>query len=354
MGKSHSWPGFRAGAMLMPLLAPLFSAACSGGGSNPAPAPSPAPATSSSTAPTVDFCCSKLGPPSMGAAFSTGFAAGPIAAPPPATFGTAAKQTALPGGPSFDGSSGVYPANVTFPLISTGLQPASPGFSALTGNQNATLTVISSSGSSASVQLVIPGANVNTTVGQNGLVQDDNGFIQGFSYVAIGQWGQFPSPGNSPQSATAFVFGYETPTTAMPANGTANFSGSASANVFKTVGPNILLTAVSGNANLSVNFGSGQVTGAFTNMQQWDGKYMPAGNLPWNDVSLTAGIGTGSNKFSGSTAVTSTPGTTFSLAGTATGHIDGAFYGPAAQDLGAVWSLSDGTASALGELQAKQ
>jgi hypothetical protein len=37
-----------------------------------------------------------------------------------------------------------------------------------------------------------------------------------------------------------------------------------------------------------------------------------------------------------------------SLSGSATGHLDGAFYGPAAQNVGAVWSLSDGMKSALG------
>jgi hypothetical protein len=41
-----------------------------------------------------------------------------------------------------------------------------------------------------------------------------------------------------------------------------------------------------------------------------------------------------------------------SLSASATGHIDGAFYGPAAQNLGAVWSLSDGTGSALGSVVA--
>src|SRR5207302_1990388 len=133
---------------------------------------------------------------------------------------------------------------------------------------------------------------------------------------------------------TEFAFGYETPASAMPTNGTANFAGSADANVFKNVGTNLLHAGVSGNAAMSVNFGSGQVTGAFTKMQQWDGvpSSGPQGYLPWNDVSVSASIATGTNRFSGSTAAISAPGTTFSLAGSATGHIDGALYGPAAQN----------------------
>jgi hypothetical protein len=142
----------------------------------------------------------------------------------------------------------------------------------------------------------------------------------------------------------------------MPTTGTASFSGTADAMVFKTVGGNILGTLVDGRADVSVNFASGQVTGALTHMQQFDGlSYSTtSGYLPWNDVSLSASIATGTNRFSGSTAVTSAPSSTFSLLGSATGHVDGAFYGPAAQNLGAVWSLSDGSASAIGTIAAKQ
>jgi hypothetical protein len=74
----------------------------------------------------------------------------------------------------------------------------------------------------------------------------------------------------------------------------------------------------------------------------------------WNDVSVNASIAAGTNKFSGRTAVTSQGSTTspYALKGSATGHIDGAFYGPNAQNLGAIWSLSDGTASAIGVVAA--
>jgi hypothetical protein len=155
------------------------------------------------------------------------------------------------------------------------------------------------------------------------------------------------------QSSTALSFGYETPGSSMPKTGTANFTGLASASVFKPASGTILETSISGNANLSADFSSGQVTGALTQMKQYDGLgTSPYHFLQWNDVSLNASIAPGSNRFSGSTAATSAPGTGFSLAGSATGHIDGAFYGPAAQNLGAVWSLSDGSASALGTIAA--
>ena len=63
-------------------------------------------------------------------AFSdTGIATGPIAAPLPASFGSAPSQTATSTTPTFDGSNGSYANNVTFPLISTTLQAASSGLS---------------------------------------------------------------------------------------------------------------------------------------------------------------------------------------------------------------------------------
>jgi len=289
---------------------------------------------------------------SLGYNSDTGIAAGPIAAPAPASFGSAPAQIAVPGGPTFDGTSGSYPANVTFPLISTSLRSASPGMSAV-ASQDATLTVISTSANSQNLQLVIPSLNLNTNVnfGEN-IVTNIDGFTYGFSYVAVGSWDQ--GPNNGPvQSSTALSFGYETPSSAMPKTGVANFAGLASASVFKPASGTIVETSVSGNANLSADFSSGKVTGTLTQMKQYDGLgTSPYHFLQWNDVSLNASIAPGSSRFSGSTAATSAPGTGLSLAGSATGHIDGAFYGPAAQNLGAVWSLSDGNGSALGTIAA--
>jgi hypothetical protein len=90
--------------------------------------------------------------------------------------------------------------------------------------------------------------------------------------------------------------------------------------------------------------------------QKWSSgqRQTPAVLLPWNDVSVNASIAAGTNKFSGTTGVTSTPQNTFSLKGSAIGSINGAFYGPAAEELGAIWTLSDGTISAIGGLAARR
>jgi hypothetical protein len=77
----------------------------------------------------------------------------------------------------------------------------------------------------------------------------------------------------------------------------------------------------------------------------WEGSY--AGD-PWNDVAFTSTIT--SNAFSGITQVTTAPGGQYSMSGSASGTIDGRFFGPAAQEAAAVWTLSDGTKSAIGTI----
>jgi len=293
---------------------------------------------------------------SLGSAYDSGIPAGAIAPPSSASFGSAPTQSAAPGGPTFDGSSGSYPANVTFPLLSSSLKGGTSGISAASAS-DATLTVVGTSPSSTSFQLVIPSVNVNASfTNRENIVNNLDGWTWGYSYVAAGLWAQRNTAPSSLQSASAYSFGYETPASAVPKTGTAQFSGTANGYVFANNGGTTIYTLIDGKANLSVNFSSGQMNGALTQMEQWDGvPYSGSpGYLPWNDVSLNASITPGTNRFSGSTAASSAPGTSFSLAASATGHIDGALYGPSAQNLGAVWSLSDGAKSAIGALAAKQ
>jgi hypothetical protein len=236
-------------------------------------------------------------------------------------------------------------------VIVSSLKSTSSGVSAVSPNQGATAS-FSRSGQFTVLHVDIPAANVHadidmlTGAAENGAFMKNptgDGLTWGYSYVLLGNWA-LPTWGQN-QSGAAFVFGYETPVAAMPSTGTATFSGGASATVLKPDGGTIKATDVWGGAMFSVNFASGTLTGAFTNMQQPNGS---GGFLPWNDVSVSASIAGGTNRFSGSTEATSNPNTTFSLSGSATGHIDGAFFGPGAENLGAVWSLSDGTGSALG------
>jgi hypothetical protein len=245
---------------------------------------------------------------------------------------------------ALDGTAGSLPVNLTFPLIITSLQRTATGLSPTPADPAATLTVFSSSSVSANSELKIPSLGVDQQICEGGRQCASFNSLNGLSYAVMGSWTQGPSA-NSPNafSDSQFVFGYETPQAAMPTSRTAMFMGqnSVSANVYKAVGTEIQTGGVGGNASISVDFGSGAINGSFTNM-------MVTPTEHWNDVSVTANIATGSNRFNGTTAAASAPGTPMSLLGSAVGKINGAFYGPAAQNLGAVWSLSDGTGSALG------
>lgn len=326
------------------LFASIAIAACassgSGGGTTVLPPPPPAPPP----------------PPPSGLT-------GAIGVPAPASFGPAPApaQLATSGSPkflvpNFSGSGPTFPSNVTFPALSTSLEFTSTGLSPVTPNQGATVTVVSMSGFSRTLQLVVPSVNVNTTILQdNADLNPDEGVTVNLSYVALGTWGTGTSerrPWEAPawqKDITQFAFGYETPSAAMPTGGTATFIGSAYANVF-TSDSTIIAAIILGGASFSVNFSSGNIGGVLNNWQQASFT-SPTANpsfLPWNDISINASIAAGTSRFSGTTAVTSNPGTTSSLSSSATGHIVGGFYGPGAEEIGAVWSLSDGTSSALG------
>jgi hypothetical protein len=106
----------------------------------------------------------------------------------------------------------------------------------------------------------------------------------------------------------AYVTGY--PTSAggtMPTTGTATYGGTHNVTAVVTTfdaanGNNLARGVVLGDANYSANFGTGSLTGNFTNMK------VTINNVPvtpWNDVSVTAQIsGTG---FSGSATATVLP-----------------------------------------------
>jgi len=107
---------------------------------------------------------------------------------------------------------------------------------------------------------------------------------------------------------------------------------------------------IAGEAALTANFGTGAVGGTLGNMTAADVDTQAV--TAWNNVSLNANIPAGGSTFSGTTAAASNPGTTFSLQSNAAGYIDGGFYGPAAEEAGAVWTLNDGSRTAWGSLGA--
>jgi hypothetical protein len=167
-----------------------------------------------------------------------------------------------------------------------------------------------------------------------------------FSYVYYGTWSA-PDHRNASVADAKFVFGYVTPPGAIPNSGTARYSGGASGFV---VGPAGRATLV-GWGSLTVDFSTHAVAGSMTEMRQgeiWDER-APFAN-PFNDIAITATQS--GNQVIGTTSVTNTPGSAISLSAGASGSFNGELFGPTANELGAVWTLSDGTRSAIGTFTA--
>jgi hypothetical protein len=152
----------------------------------------------------------------------------------------------------------------------------------------------------------------------------------------------------------AFVAGYETPASAMPTTGTATFQGGAVGSMFSPASTSNGLpchcaeSSLGGTATFTADFGARSLDGTLTDMGVlvgWDGD-----TVPWNDVAFTSTIA--GNGFSGTTRVTSAPAGAMGM--NATGTLEGKFFGPSAQEAGAVWTLFDGSKAAIGTLSGKR
>ena len=250
---------------------------------------------------------------------------------------------------TIDGPTFANPQAAVFPLLFTGYQ-WNGGASAPIEGGGATLTLTLGGGNypnphAVTWQISVPSAGVvSSGVEVAGLYGNFDSPVQALDYVAFGSW-QWGS--SEPSVLGHFVFGYETPPASMPVSGTAAFSGSWEGEVFNPkTGQPTQVGDIGGDASFSVDFLSGKISGALT--AATSGGAYGIELQPWNNVSVSAAISTGSNHFAGTTAVSSSPANGGGLSASASGTISGAFYGPAAQQLGAVWTLSDGTSSAIG------
>ena len=180
--------------------------------------------------------------------------------------------------------------------------------------------------------------------------------LQALDWTLAGPWstdipeGPWDYGGNLSKRG-AFVAGYETPASDMPTTGSATYAGFADGRMYVPLSFTDALPCkcqevpVQGDALLTANFGARTVTGELTNMVRvwWD-------ESAWNHVTFTSTIA--GNAFSGTTRVTA--GAELGMGANATGTIDGKFFGPAAQETGAVWTLFDGTNTAIGTLTGKR
>jgi hypothetical protein len=251
-------------------------------------------------------------------------------------------------------------ATGTYPLLQSVMRITSTGLSAdnaaIAGG--ATLTALQGGISEPRPwRLQIPGLGIDYMFHTwDLLTSSSNSSGAGFSlvwanadYLALGLWQLTPpTDASSPTHIAFFVTGFQTPGSSMPATGTAAYSETD--NVVGAVFHPDGGATIAGDASFAVNFATGTVAGTFTNM-----KAIEANNTtttPWNNVGMNGSIMTGTNGFTGATAVSSAPSGVHAMRSGATGTIIGSFFGPAAAELGAIWTLSDGRAGALGAVAA--
>jgi hypothetical protein len=166
---------------------------------------------------------------------------------------------------------------------------------------------------------------------------------ENLSYVTYGTWNSAHGSSNNLTMGT-FVFGVQTATSTIPTTGTANYTGITAG----TLNQGNSLFSVAGDMSMAVNFASGAVTGAFSNMGRED---LQLGTVSaWRDFTTSGTINSTTGLFSG-TAVTNDSALT--------GTFNGAFFGPVSNgsppEIGGGWSLSGpGNESAVGAFVGKR
>jgi hypothetical protein len=144
----------------------------------------------------------------------------------------------------------------------------------------------------------------------------------------------------------------------MPTSGTATYLAFTEGSVYGPPGvaggaSTHVVGNLDGQGTLTADFSAGTLSGSFSGIE-----VLPAGGCcvgagdAWNGFSVNATISGAT--FAGTSAVTSTPAKTdaYTMAAGAAGTVAGTFNGPSANELGAVWTLSDGVRSASGAIYA--
>lgn len=167
----------------------------------------------------------------------------------------------------------------------------------------------------------------------------DVGATANLSYSTFGQWNITPSGSTTATASLGFYsVGSPTPAANVPTTGSATYTGGALG--VASLNSSSTSYLFSGIATLNAVFSSGTISGAITGINAYSGQTnSPAGTL--NDIDLTGGTISG-NGFAGSASTSSTAGTAANFSG-ATGSFRGNFFGPAAQEAGGTFNLTNTT-----------
>jgi len=180
------------------------------------------------------------------------------------------------------------------------------------------------------------------------------------NWTAYGSWNVTASSGAA-RVGSYVVTGNETPDGNIPTTGTATFNGFVQGSVVFEDGTNLRTASLSGDATMTADFANGTIAGGAPNITAIPLGEIVNGATPtpgpaqaWNGLTFSGTMTSGLNGFSGTTTVSSAPGNSYSLSSAADGYFAGLFYGPNANELGAIWNLADDVSSASGVLVGKQ
>ena len=144
----------------------------------------------------------------------------------------------------------------------------------------------------------------------------------------------------------------------MPTTGTATYTGGAVGYVGQTTGTTVSNHAAQfwGSSSVSANFATNALTGSITAINAYSVGNGGSGQTLLGTINAITLTGTISgNGFTGTTAASATAGSAFNTTG-ATGSLSGGFYGPTANEVSGIFSLSGGTnhTTLIGSFGAKQ
>lgn len=247
-------------------------------------------------------------------------------------------------------------STTSFPLFQTAIDGTFGGDSATT-NAGANLTVQPAGSSTLTVNnpalnvsgistTAFPGVQVGTySVAAE--VQSGN-----LDYTRFGYWLRYQATEGLWQ-ASAFSGGFLAPSGAIPSSGSATYAGTASG-IYNDQAPcncsNAFVSRFTGNVNLTANFGQSTIDGSIKNIIMTS-----IGQTPgvMNDIGFSATIDRQANLFAGNASVLTTPGGAWAFSNAASGRVDGRFYGPTAQEIGAIFQLTEGVKRLVGSFGAK-
>jgi hypothetical protein len=203
-----------------------------------------------------------------------------------------------------------------------------------------TLTVNASPTNAANAFLVTDTALVQNVI--VGLTADATG---AYNYMTLGMWGDCATNcgvANETGVIGYYVYGQETPAGAIPASGTANYTGATSGNYMDAAGQ---LFGVTSTVAVSADFLNRSLAMSTASSSVMDGNGVSTAKPDLNIRMSTLTYGSNSNTFSGNVSDEG------NRSGTATGR----FFGPAAQEIGGVYYVkgTDGSTN-IGSFVGKQ